>query len=472
MQKIVKNQIILLMLLLSGSLSFTSCETEFPDDTGKAGLLALSTSTTEVELTQKQATTPALSFNWTTGTNNGTGASISYMLEIDKQGNNFANPIRLDMGKGKYTHGFTHRALNDSLLNHWSATPGIPVVLEARVISTVFSDPVAGENSETVLVSITPYEPVSNRLFIIGSASPRGWNADNATELTAQSDPTIFVYQGSLVAGTFKFITTPGQFLPSYNKGTDDTNIVLRRNDHDPDDQFTITEAAVYRITVSLLDLTISIAKANLPPYNEIYMVGDASPNGWDISNATQMVQDQSNPYLFRYRGVMKVGDFKFPVNRNGDFGQDMFMRKSDAEIYLHKGGDPDDEKWHIDKKGYYTITLDLLNYTINMQREKLFMVGSATPIGWNIGDAIELSEDATDGCIFVYSGPMVAGEFKFPVNRNSDWGQDMYMRTSDTKMYRHKGGDPDDEKWNISSSGNYTITTNIETLDISIIKL
>ena len=81
------------------------------------------------------------------------------------------------------------------------------------------------------------------------------------------------------------------------------------------------------------------------------------------------------------------------------------------------------------------------------------------------------MTEDATDGCIFTYNGPMLAGEFKLPVNRNSDWGQDMYMFTDNTHMYRHIGGQADDKKWTISTAGNYLITANIETLSFSFVK-
>lgn len=462
----------LLPVLLLGGISFlTSCETEYPDDNIKAGPLALTVSQSTIQLNQKQVNNTAVTLTWTTGTNNGTSASISYVLEVDKQANNFADPIRFDMGKGKYSKGFTVGELNDSLLTRWNGTPGTAINLEARVISTVNTTPATGETSPIISFSVTPFQPVSKTLYIIGSASPNGWNADNALELIPQADPTVFVYQGGLGVGTFKFITTKGQFLPSYNKGADDTKIVLRSDNADPDEQFSITEAAVYKVTVSLLDLSITYEKVDLPAYTEIYMVGDASPNGWDISNATQLVQSATDPFIFTYTGVMNAGDFKFSVNRNSDWGQDMFMRESDTKMYLHKGGSPDDEKWSITKKGFYVITLNLLDLSIDIHREKLYMVGSATPIGWNIGQAVELTEDATNGCIFTYSGPMVAGEFKFPVNRNSDWGQDMYMRTSDTKMYRHKGGDSDDEKWSITAAGDYVITANLETLDISIVK-
>lgn len=458
-------------LLLGGTCFLSSCETEYPDDNMKAGPLAVTASQSTIQLDQKQVNNTGVTLTWTTGSNNGTGASISYVLEVDKQGNNFADAARFDMGKGKYNKEFTVGELNDSLLTRWNGTPGTAMNLEARVISTVYTSPATGETSPVISISVTPYQPVSKTLYIIGSASPNGWSADNALELTSQADPTVFVYQGGLGAGTFKFITTKGQFLPSYNKGADNTKIVLRTSDSDPDEQFSITETAVYKVTVSLLDLSITYEKVDLPAYSEIYMVGDASPNGWDISNATKLVQSATDPFVFTYTGVMNAGDFKFPVNRNSDWGQDMFMRESDTKMYLHHGGASDDEKWTITKKGFYVITLNLLDLSIDIHREKLYMVGSATPIGWSIGDAIELTEDATNGCMFTYSGPMVAGDFKFPVNRSSTWSQDMYMRTSDTKMYRHKGGASDDEKWTLTTAGDYVITANLETLDISIVK-
>lgn len=461
---------VLLTVFLS-SLVFASCEQEIPNDIAIAGPLALTASKNDVVLNQKNDNNQALNLTWTTGTNNGTGASISYYLEIDKKGNDFGTSISYEMGKGIYAKDFSVKMLNDSLLARWGFLPGVVAELEARVISTVYSSPQSGETSPVITINVTPYQPVSTTLYIIGDASPKGWDASNAIELTPQSDPTQFVYQGSLLAGSFKFITQKGQFLPSYNKGADDTKIVFRNDDTMPDDKFNITESGVYKVVVNLLDLSITFGKVDLPPYNEIYMVGSAAPNGWDIANATKLTQNATNPFVFTYQGVMQAGEFKFPVNRNSDWGQDMFMKKSDTEMYLHQGGTSGDDKWSITKKGFYTITLNLLDNSIIIQREKIFMVGSATPVGWDIGQAVELVEDGTDGCIFTYTGPMVSGEFKFPVNRNSDWGQDMYMRTSDTKMYRHIGGQSDDNKWNIPIDGNYLITVNIETLNISFIK-
>lgn len=436
-----------------------------------AGPLTIIITKSSVVLLQKDDAKTAVNFNWTTGTNNGTGSAISYQFQCDKKGNNFANPISLSMGKNIFTHEFTTAALNDSLLKHWNAIPGKEIRLEARVIATICDTPPVTDISNITEISVTPYEPVSKTLYIIGSASPKGWSVDNALELTPQSDPTVFIYQGALSTGEFKFLTTKGQLLPSYNLGADEAHIVYRNSGNDPDNKFTITENAVYKVRVSLLDLTISVTKVDLPAYSNIYMVGSASPNGWDISNAAPLVQNSENPYIFTYTGVMQAGEFKFPVNRNSDWGQDMFMRTDDTHMYLHKGGDSDDNKWSIAKKGYYTITLNLLDNSIRIERLKLYMVGSATPAGWTITNAIEMTEDANDGCIFTYSGPMTTGEFKFPVNRNSDWGQDMYMKVDITHMYRHIGGASDDNKWNITADGNYIIKANVENLTIDIQK-
>ncbi len=452
----------------------SSCKKEETTNIALAGDLAVTPSVTAVTLNQKNDDKTAVTLNWTTGSNSGTGASISYVLQIDKAGNNFANPLAFDMGKAVYEKSFKVSELNESLLNQFGFQAGISAKLEARVIATVYDTPQTQLTSKVVTIDIATYAPVSKTLFIIGDASPNGWSADNATLLAPTTDnPTVFVYKGALSAGSFKFITSKGQFLPAYQKGADGGHIIYRTLDSEPDGQFTVTDPGMYKVTVSLLDLTVTLVKLALPAYDHIYMVGDASPNGWTITSATELTPNPDNPYLFTYTGVMKPGDFKFPVNRNDDWGQDMFEKTSDSTMYLHKGGTAGDDKWTITKKGHYVITLNLMDNTISMKRTKLYMVGDASPAVWSIDKAVELTEGAIDGCIFTYSGPMTAGDFKLPVNRRSDWGQDMYMpvQADISHMYRHVGGAADDFKWKITAAGNYTVVANLETLGISILK-
>ena len=83
----------------------TSCEQYDEFKIEKARPLALSATESNIVLTQKEAANSGIDFTWTTGTNQGTGASISYLLQIDKKGNSFANPVNFEMGKGACTGG-------------------------------------------------------------------------------------------------------------------------------------------------------------------------------------------------------------------------------------------------------------------------------------------------------------------------------------------------------------------------------
>ncbi len=352
-------------------LLISSCQQNEDYKIQMAGPLAVSASKSEVVLTQKQVANEAINFTWTSGSNQGTGSSISYVLQVDKKGSNFANALTFDMGKAVYSKSLTVAELNDDLLNYWKVSPNTVTQLEARIVATIHNNPETQDMSPVFDFSATAYEPVSTTLYLLGDASPNGTDAGKAIAMTPKdSDPTIFVYQGSLNAGNLKFITTQGQLLPSYNKGADDSHIVYRTADSQPDDQFTISENAVYKVTVSLLDLTVTIVKMDLPPYSTIYMVGDASPNGWDIGNATPLVQDPENPYIFTYTGVMQKGDFKFPVNRNTDWGQDMYMRVDDTHMYRHVGGASDDNKWNITADGNYVITANVETLAISFVKQ------------------------------------------------------------------------------------------------------
>ena len=461
---------LLLALIVTGFLC--SCEQELPSNIKKAGALALTASRTAVILDQKAMYKEAFVLTWTTGTNAGTGASISYRIQIDKKGNNFSKPMNLDMGKGIYTLNIPVGQLNDSLLSRWNCSAGTAVDFEVKLISTVNSTSSQSETSAVLTINLTPYQPVTKTLYLVGTASPKGTDLNTALRLTAQAEPGVFAYQGRLEVGTLKFISTLGQVLPSYNQGADATRIVKRTDAAQADNLFTVSIAGVYRVELNLLDLTASITKIELPAYSEVYIYGTATLFGTDYSKAIKLKQSSTDPFVFIYQDVLKAGSFKFLVNTNSDGNQDMFMRTDDTHFYLHQGGTAGDDQWTIAKKGYYTITLNQQDNTLTIYREKLYMVGSATPIGWTISNAIQLTEDANDGCIFNYSGPMAVGEFKFPVNRNTDWKQDQYMRTDDTHAYRHTDTDgKGDNKWNITTAGNYVITINIETLSISYVK-
>jgi len=468
----------LLFVVLISSALFTNCDEneEITIDMGEP--IVLSVSTTEITLEQAKANKAAVEYSWTTGTNRGTQASISYTFQIDLSGNDFTNAITIELGKAVFAKAFTVGELNDILLNTYGVSLNTQSELEARVIAEVASDEVEPNISDVITIAVTPYEPVSTTLYFMGSAAPNGWDANKATPMVVdQDDPTTFTYQGDLKPGQLKFITALGSLLPSYQKGEDENSLLYRTDETQPNVNFVIPEAGIYNISLNLIDLTISIILKAGPGYDVLYIFGSATPNGWDIENALEMIQNPDDLFQFTYEGVLSPGEFKIPVNKNTDLGQDMFMKDPDdsTKVYFHIGGDPDDSKWDIYKENWYSLVLDVSDNTISIEPLKLYIIGSATPVGWDISNAIELEQDPSNWYEFRYEGPLTAGEFKFPINRQFDWGQDMYMKdpSDPSKMYRHTGGEEDDEKWIFTEAdaGTYILTVNVKDLTIDIQK-
>ncbi|MET0392898.1 MAG: SusF/SusE family outer membrane protein [Chitinophagaceae bacterium] len=475
-----------LLTLVLGGLLFFSCTKLDKMELNKGDQpLVLSADKQALTLEERNRNSDAINFNWTAGTNKGTNASISYLFRIDKQGNNFARAITEDMGKGALTKKYTVQQLNELLLNHWNLVPGVEATLEAKVVASVTNHPELADSSAVILIKITPYQPVTTTLYLIGDAAPNGWNAGQATPLTASiTDAGKFTWQGPLRPGDFKFITQLGQFLPSYNKGADDTRLVYRTADSQPDEKFIIATPGVYNVTVSLLDLTISFAIADMPPYTRLWMLGDAVPTGWNIDNPSEMRVDSSDLFLFTYNEILTAGEFKIPV-ATGNFATDYYMPLTNHQALtetgaqLVPGGSPDN-KWQVTVPGPYKIKLDTRDNKIYINSftpyTQVWMVGDATPVGWNINAPQAMTPDPVNPYEFSYTGPMNAGEFKLPL-ATGDWGCDYFMPVlngsgpGSTQMKFIAGGSPD-FKWRLTQAGNYKITINQLYETISIVKL
>lgn len=474
-------------LLILTAVFGTSCKKESLMELNKGEApLGLSVNKDNLILMQKQESADAVVFTWTSGSNRGTNSSIAYTLQIDKQGNNFANAISEELGKAAFTKKYSVKELNTLLLSHWNAVPGQETILEARVISNVSGNPDFSETADTV-IKVTPYQPVTETLYLIGDAAPNGWSADNATALTRSNEvPGEFNWEGTLNGGELKFITALGQFTPSYNKGANDQTLVYRKDDNDPaDNKFTVATPGRYRISVNLLDLSISVSEAAGAPFERLWVLGDAMPKGWDINNPDEMRVDPTNPFVFRFTGVLKSGEFKIPTT-TGDFNTAYYMPLTNhpditaTDVQLMPAGG-NDLKWMITTPGAYKIKLDLEAMKIDIKPftpyAQIWMVGDATPAGWNIDNPTPLTPDAGDPNVFTYTGAMKVGEFKFPVFTGNGWQGDFFMPEvngagpESTRMRFVPNGNPD-FKWKITQAGNYKITINQLYETISIEKL
>ena len=455
------------------------------------GPLAVHASDSAIVLNEANANSTALTLNWTTGSNYKSGQSISYVLQLDKQGNNFSSPVTNNIGRATYNVSYSTTVLNTLLSTTWHAIPGAIFNLQARVYTILGDGSVKGDTSGVINISVTPYLPVSKSLYIIGSATPTGWDANAADSLTPDATiPGEFHYTGTLTPGEFKFITTKGSFLPSYNKGADSAHLFYRTADAQADDKFEIALPQVYTIDVNLIGLTINISQAQAPLYSQLWIVGDATPNGWNIDAPNKMKVSPYNPYIFTYNEKLSAGEFKIPTT-TGNWGGDFYrpltnhppITDTSAALVLGSTNPPDD-KWQITTAGAYKISLNIQYNSIHIAAftpyPALWMLGDATPNGWNDDGPTPMTA-TSDPNVFVYTGPLTAGEFKIPVAIGNGFAGPYFRPamnhpavTDSVAIFVAQGAnqaDKDDYKWQITEAGNYKVSVNQLYETISIIK-
>jgi hypothetical protein len=467
----------------------TSCEDSFSDPIlNNNNELALTISSSEMVLDENKPN-DNLTFNWTTGTNYGTSASISYVLQIDKEGNNFAAPLEYEMGTNNFSFSINAVTLNFIMLNTFGIAPNTSQKFEARIMAKVAKS-AAAPQAAVAAFSITPYLPVSKELYLVGSATSAGWDIAKAIPLTpSASSPGKFIFQGILSPGSFKLpVNTDACWCQDiYTKSAADEGMMVHNIGGSGDDlQWQITQGGQYKITADLLKLTIIIEAVSGPSFTQIWMVGDASPSGWTVDSPQAFTQSQDNPFVFTYEANFVQGDFKIFAGPLGNWCGEWFrpltngQALSSVAVAQNSGCDVDN-KWKIAASdvGRYKITLDTQANTISIQKVNLYIVGDGGPNGWNIASPAAMGYSNGN---FTYNGPLgesnAAGEFKIS-KFYGDWcdGDWINAATANQSLLNGNyivthGCNGPDNKWKLQAgnAGLYQMTINLDTQSMTIV--
>ena len=105
--------------------------------------------------------------------------------------------------------------------------------------------------------------------------------------------------------------------------------------------------------------------------FDNVYAVGDATPNGWKIDKSVKFNKVDDNTYTATM--ALKEGEMKFPLSIDNGFECDYIMPTeggvdlSHSACMLVKYPDSRDYKWKVsaDEAGTYTIVLDVKNMTM-----------------------------------------------------------------------------------------------------------
>lgn len=221
-----------------------------------------------------------------------------------------------------------------------------------------------------------------------------------------------------------------------------------------------------------------------------LYMVGDATPNGWSLDAATALNPTEADPLVFTWEGALNTGEMKLclatgswdnPFIRPLNAGEEIGKSGLDNVTFKMHAGDPDD-KWNVIETGIYNLQFDLRNWTMSATyirdfkpTPRLFIIGDATAGGWSLDDATELTPvEGAEGA-YTWTGTLKLGTFKACTEK--DFSAPFYRPSNADVEVSEQGvaandmvytTDPDDQ-WKVTKEGNYELTLNIEAMTISV---
>lgn len=216
-------------------------------------------------------------------------------------------------------------------------------------------------------------------IYFVGSFS--GWSFEPMMQ--DKTNPLVFKYGREMTwndGGEFKFATESGNWDNMYHPTIENapyTHQEIVLGETFGDKKWFLSEEESNKPYKMILDISLGKEKfimQEFTPYPLIYLVGEASPNGWDINNATPMDAVQDNPYVFTWVGELKTGELKFTCDKQEDWGGAWFLAWQDGLapdseeqqlVFSPNGDGGNDRKFKIAEPGTYTIILDQLREVV-----------------------------------------------------------------------------------------------------------
>jgi starch-binding outer membrane protein SusE/F len=329
-----------ILIMIVGLMGFLSCS-KVDKTTLKAApdapVLTLPAGGATLVLDKANKDVPVL-YSWSSAVY-GPVLVTTYNIQMDKQGNDFADPVSLGIVISKDSLYLTTEELNNKLLVMLpDPSAPQPLNLEFRVTAKV-NDSVTMLISATASQTITPYYvPVVYPLLQV-PGSYQGWNpADSSTSIASVKANSM--YEGYLYFNIdnaeFKYTVGPTWDV---NYGDDGADGTLNANGAN----IVAGLTGYYKLNVDMVNLTHTFLLTTWG------LIGDATPGGWDTD--TDMT----------YNDVLKVwtitldltaANIKFRANHAWDlnYGDD------GANGTLEPGG----ANIAVTEAGNYTVILDL----------------------------------------------------------------------------------------------------------------
>jgi hypothetical protein len=274
-------------------IAFASCKKVGDLPLYSAGIRpTLAASATNIAPAATDSDKAALTLSWTDAMHATSAANVKYTIEIDSAGKNFSNPFTKII-TGALNTTFTAKDLNTFLINNGYAI-GSTVSLDVRVTSS-YANNNESLSTDALRIKYTIYKippkvpvPTSGRLFLVGDATAGGWN--NPVPVPSQEfsklDETTWAGVFQLIGGK-QYLALPvngdwsnkysiNNSLPTNTGSSGAFGYNLNDNFNGP------ATSGLYKITLDFQNGKYTVTSYTTPLPTNLYLVGDASPGGWN----------------------------------------------------------------------------------------------------------------------------------------------------------------------------------------------
>ena len=358
----------------------------------------------------------ALTINWEKANYSTDISNIKYLIQIDSSNGNFSRPIFQKSFIGTLSGELLGRELNTAALNlgnNFYST----VNLKIRVVTSLKNNNERIENEpKTFSYTIYPVPAVrilaQNKLWIVGSATPGGWNNPVPdSQFITRSTTDTFVWTGNVVLvknGEYLMLPKNGNWDEKYGvndntlSGLNAGGIFSFGSSNIPGPSYN----GVYKLTFNFLYGTFTVQlirligpKIEIPSANKLWIIGDATQGGWDNSNSNKefVYQQQFN----------KISDTKYELytylNNTGAYKLIQTVGNWESQYHAIAGGTWNTGSFELKNAdpgfpapptaGIYKITIDFQTgtYLVEASGTKvpiptdgtLWATGNATDAGW-----------------------------------------------------------------------------------------
>lgn len=240
------------------------------------------------------------------------------------------------------------------------------------------------------------------------------------------------------------------------------------------------------KIVLSFLLVILPFVASSAHP-TRIYLIGEATPNGWSLDAAPLM--ERVSDGVYEWVGNLNGGSLKFLSQKDwvpsyGPTENNTPLAAGAMDLAFRASGEDSDNAFSV-TAGRWSLRMDLTGetpqiivadgagladkgYATYYPLASIYAIGNATAAGWTIENAIEMKETTTNsGMYAAVLNLKKEGELKF-LNQK-DWGDGYGATNVDTPItgageYDIATLDADDKKFvtNIADSTDYEVIVDV----------